>query len=86
MGSRMFWNGINKMFVVFGGRGCAECPFLHESMEHDTVVRTCNLDGIWVSALGREISIKLGRDGKRKGDCPFKMSQKVTVEVIHRGK
>ena len=73
------------MLVMFRGTGCAECPFYHANVSiEDAGVRIeevrCALDGMeW--ADGRVLDIKLGRDGKRKGDCPFLDPMVKSIEV-----
>jgi hypothetical protein len=73
------------MLVMFKGTGCAECPFYNAnfSME-DAGVRIegarCALDGL-VDVAGYVFDIKLGQDGKRKGNCPFLDPMRKAIEV-----
>jgi hypothetical protein len=60
------------MMVQFKGKGCRGCPFFHETHTPDGDVDYvwCALDDM-ETFDDRKLDIKLGRDGKRKGDCPF---------------
>ena len=69
------------MLVMFKGSGCAECPFYRtERNEDDLVDVECALDGL-VDVTGYVFDIKLGQDGKRKGNCPFLDPMRKAIEV-----
>lgn len=73
------------MIIKFEGKGCKGCPFFwveyHADLRKCEEVdwTCCTLTGNINHKTGEMVKIKLGRDFKRKGACPFKKGEKVEV-------
>jgi hypothetical protein len=76
-----------RMIVKFEGKGCKGCPFYmvkYSGAAFDLgrweVLRAyCVLHGEVDQETDKQIEIELGKDFKRRGDCPFIKGDKIEV-------